>query len=64
MTAEELKEFRPWYARKKKTITINLDVAALDYFKALASETGVSYQNLINMYLLQCANEKKRVAFV
>ena len=64
MTSEELKEFRPWYARAKKTITIILDVRALDYFKSLAQETGVSYQNLINMYLLQCATEKKRVAFI
>ena len=63
MTAAELKEFRPWHARQKKPVTINLDSGAVEYFKALAEETGVSYQNLINMYLVQCAREKKRPAF-
>ena len=62
-TAEELKEFRPWYAKTKKTITINLDNSAIAYFKGLAEETGISYQNLINMDLVQCAREKKRPVF-
>ena len=63
MTAEELKEFRPWYAKTKKPVTINLDSGAVAYFKALAEETGISYQNLINLYLVQCAKEKKRPVF-
>ncbi len=63
MTPEELKEFRPWYAKAKKPVTINLDVRVLKYFKDLASETDISYQNLINMFLLQCVNEKKRIYF-
>ena len=50
--------------RTRKTITINLDTRAIDYFRYLASETGVSYQTLMNMYLVQCAMEKKRVTFV
>lgn len=48
---------------KKKTITINLDTGAVTYFKELAEETGVPYQNLINLYLVQCANERKRPVF-
>ena len=51
-------------ARKaKKPVTINLDSGAVAYFKALAEETGISYQNLINLYLVQCAKEKKRPVF-
>ena len=42
MTAEELKEFRPWYAKTKKPVTINLDSSAVAYFKGLAEETGIS----------------------
>ena len=52
-------------ARKaKRPITINLDSTAIGYFKDLAQETGISYQNLINLYLLQCAKEKKRIEFI
>ena len=64
MTAEDLKEFRPWYAKNKKPVTINLDNGAILYFKSLAEETSISYRNLINLYLVQCAKEKKRPAFV
>ena len=63
VTAGELKEFRPWNTKQKKPVTINLDSGAVEYFKSLAEETGVSYQNLINMYLVQCAREKKRPVF-
>jgi len=64
MTAEALKEFRPWYAKNKRPVTINLDNGAILYFKSLAEETSISYWNLINLYLVQCAKEKKRPAFV
>lgn len=50
--------------KKKKTITINLDNSVLSYFKNLAEETGIAYQNLINLYLVQCAKEHKRPEFV
>jgi hypothetical protein len=32
------------------------------YFKALAEETGIPYQNLINLYLRHCAHAKKKPA--
>ncbi|MBO6131678.1 MAG: antitoxin [Treponema sp.] len=63
MTKEELKEFQPWYAKTKKPVTINLDIGAISYFKELAEETGIDYQNLMNLYLVQCAREKKRPVF-
>ncbi len=63
MSAEELKEFRPWYAKNKKPITINIDTGAISYFKALAEETGIAYQNLMNLFLVQCAKEKRRPIF-
>ena len=51
------------YAKKlKKQITINLDVDTIDYFKALASQTGVPYQTLINLYLSDCAREKRQLS--
>ena len=52
------------YAKKlKKQITINIDEEAIEYFKALANETGISYQNLINYYLIDCAKNKKKLRF-
>ncbi len=62
MSAEELKEFRPAHS-SRRTISINIDAAALEYFKSLSAECGVPYQTLINMYLIQCKDEKKRPVF-
>lgn len=50
----------PYASRLKKQITIRMGVDILDYFKALAQETGIPYQNLINSYLRDCVvNHKK-----
>ena len=47
-------------SKTKRQVTINLDEGTIAYFKDLAEETGISYQNLINLYLRDCAtNEKK-----
>lgn len=49
--------------KEKRPVTINLDNGAISYFKELAEETGIAYQNLMNLYLVQCAKEKKRPVF-
>jgi len=41
----------------KKQISIRIETNTIDYFKELAKETGITYQNLINSYLTECANE-------
>jgi predicted DNA binding CopG/RHH family protein len=46
----------------KKAVTIRLQRDIIDYFKAMSSETGIPYQNLINLYLLDCAVEGRRLA--
>lgn len=49
------------YAKQLKTqITIRLDTAAVAYFKQMAAELGMPYQNLINLFLRNCAIEKRR----
>lgn len=53
-------EKNPYSKRVKKQITINVDEAAIDYFKKLASEFGIPYQTLINLYLSDCANSKRK----
>jgi uncharacterized protein (DUF4415 family) len=49
------------YAKKlKRQITIRLGVDVLEYFRDLAKETGIPYQNLINLYLRDCVVSEKR----
>ena len=50
------------YARHfRKQVTLRLGADVIAYFKALAEETGVPYQNLIN-YLSDCAHSGKKLA--
>ena len=50
------------YAKKlKKQITINIDSDTIDYFKSQAESTGIPYQTLINLYLADCAANKKQL---
>jgi antitoxin component of RelBE/YafQ-DinJ toxin-antitoxin module len=44
----------------KRQITIRLDAATVDYFKKIAAEMGMPYQNLINLFLRDCAVTKRR----
>ncbi len=53
----------PHATRLKKQITIRVGVDVLEYFKQLADETGIPYQNLINLYLRDCVVSGKRPAF-
>ena len=55
----------PYIGKLKQQITIRLDEQVIDYFKNMAEETGMPYQNIINYYLLDCVKEKKylEVAF-
>lgn len=53
----------PYEKKLRKSVTMRLDVSTIDYFKGLAEETGIPYQNLINLYLAQCVKEKKRLSF-
>lgn len=51
------------YAKQlKRQITIRLDTVAVDYFKNMAAEMGMPYQNLINLFLRDCAMQKRRPA--
>ena len=53
----------PYSSKLKKQITINLNEEVLTYFKAMSDETGIPYQSLINLYLLDCVNSKKTLKF-
>ena len=50
----------PYARRLKKQVTIRMGTDIIEYFKALAEETGIPYQSLINLYLRDCVqNERK-----
>ena len=49
------------YASRKKAIGINLSHEVIDYFKSLAIECGVPYQTLIDLYLMDCVRNKKKL---
>ncbi|GFI55372.1 hypothetical protein IMSAG013_00415 [Clostridiales bacterium] len=50
------------YAKKlKKQITINIDSETIEYFKTLSESLGIPYQTLINLYLSDCAKNKKQL---
>ncbi|EMO93379.1 CopG family antitoxin [Leptospira interrogans] len=56
------KSKRNSYIKKlKKPITIRIDVDTIGYFKKLSDQTGIPYQNLINLYLAECASKHKKI---
>ena len=52
----------PYAKLLKRQVTIRLEAEVIDYFKKLASETGIPYQNLINLYLKDCVNSRRKLA--
>ena len=54
-------EKNPYRAKLKQPITIRLDKATVAYFKGLATDIGIPYQNLINLYLRDCAIHRKKL---
>ena len=49
----------PYIKELKTRVTIRLDKETVQYFKMLAINTGMSYQNLINLYLRDSVETKK-----
>lgn len=49
----------PYAKQLKKQITLRLNPDVIDYFKNMAEETGIPYQSLINLYLLDCVNSER-----
>ena len=49
----------PYAKRLKRQVTIRMGVDVIEYFKAMAKETGIPYQNLINLYLSDCVQTRR-----
>ena len=55
-------EKNPYIKYLKQPVTIRLDKASVEYFKTMATKLGMPYQNLINLYLRDCAINHKKLA--
>ena len=51
----------PYAKELKKQVTIKIAPSVIDYFKKEASEAGLPYQTLINLYLADCVREKRKL---
>ena len=51
----------PYSKRLKKQITININDNTIEYFKSQSEDTGIPYQALINLYLSDCVNNKRKL---
>lgn len=54
-------EKNPYVRQLKQPVTIRLDRDSVAYFKAMAEELGMPYQNLINLYIRDCAVNRKKL---
>ena len=51
----------PYAKELKKQITIKISPSVIDYFKSESMETGIPYQTLINLYLVDCVKSKRKL---
>lgn len=52
----------PYAKNLKQQVTMRIGVDIIEYFKNLAEETGVPYQNLINLYLRDCVLSNRKLS--
>ena len=52
----------PYAKLLKQSVTMRLDRDTVDYFKALATRSGLPYQSLINLYLRDCAMNHRELS--
>jgi predicted DNA binding CopG/RHH family protein len=50
----------PYVKKLKKQISIRVEKDTIEYFKKLSIELGIPYQNLMNMFLSDCAAKNMR----
>ena len=51
----------PYAKELKKQVTIKIAPSVIDYFKGEALETGIPYQTLINLYLVDCVKSERKL---
>ena len=56
-----MSRLNPYASKLKKSVTMRLSEDVVDYFKSMATEAGVPYQSLINLYLRDCLAQNRKV---
>jgi predicted DNA binding CopG/RHH family protein len=51
----------PYTKYLKQPVTMRVDRETIDYFKQMAAESGIPYQTLINLYLRDCAQQRRKL---
>ncbi|MCY4643997.1 MAG: hypothetical protein OXB88_05210 [Bacteriovoracales bacterium] len=51
----------PYRGKIKKSVGINLSSEVIDYFKEMSAKTDIAYQKLIDMYLMDCVKQKRKL---
>lgn len=51
----------PYASKLKKAVTMRLSEDVVAYFKDMATDAGVPYQSLINLYLRDCVTQHRQV---
>ena len=51
----------PYAKQLNRQVTIETEVNVIEYFKKMAGKSGISYQNLINLYLKDCVNSNREL---
>jgi uncharacterized protein (DUF4415 family) len=51
----------PYASKLKKSVTVRLSEDVVLHFKRMATEVGVPYQSLINLYLRDCLAQNRKV---
>lgn len=52
----------PYAKHMRKPVTIRLGTEVINYFKEMSDETGIPYQTLINLYLKDCVQTKRKLS--
>jgi uncharacterized protein (DUF4415 family) len=52
----------PFAKQLKKQVTISMGIDVIEYFETMAQEQGISYQELINLYLQDCVASGRKLS--
>jgi len=53
----------PFSQQLKKQVTLPLGIEVIEYFENKAKEKGISYQELIDLYLQDCMTNQRELSF-
>ncbi len=53
----------PFAKKLKQQVTLPLGIDVIEYFEEKAQEKGISYQELINLYLQDCVVRQHELSF-